>query len=179
MKAVSINPNSPIDNKPWYAQRWPWLLMLGPFLVVLAASYTGWIAFSRQDALVVDDYYKQGRAINQDLRRDHAATNLGLRFNMHYDPAHGQLTGQLGTFDAPQSGKLLIHLIHSTLPEKDVALVVQSDAQGKFSVMLPMLEASRWQVLIENEKRDWRLNGVWSWPQQQSIEIKADPAPAD
>ncbi len=68
------------SSKPWYAHLWPWLLMLGPFLVVLAASYSGWIAFTRQDAMVVDDYYKQGNAINQDLRRDAVAANLGLGF---------------------------------------------------------------------------------------------------
>ena len=47
------------SSKPWYLHRWPWRLMMGPFLVVIAATYTGWIAFTRQDAMVVDDYYKQ------------------------------------------------------------------------------------------------------------------------
>jgi len=40
---------------PWYRHRWPWLIMLGPFLVVLAGSYTMWLAYSRQDALVVGE----------------------------------------------------------------------------------------------------------------------------
>jgi uncharacterized protein len=179
MQSISMNPNPTINNKPWYAHRWPWLLMLGPFLVVIAGSFTGWLAFSRQDALVVGDYYKQGKAINQDLRRDRAATRLGLQFDMRYDPALGRLSGQLDTFNAPQSGKLYVHLNHATLPEKDIALVVQANDKGAFSVALPMLEASRWQVLVENEKRDWKLNGIWSWPQQQSIQIKADQLPAD
>ncbi len=83
------------STKPWYAHRWPWLLMLGPFLVVIAASYTGWIAFTRQDALVVDDYYKQGNAINQDLHRDAVATKLGLSLNARYDVANGKFERQI------------------------------------------------------------------------------------
>jgi hypothetical protein len=77
MQSHALNLEETRNAKPWYAQRWPWLLMLGPVLVILAGSYTCWLAFSRQDALVVDDYYKQGRAINQDLRRDRVATAMG------------------------------------------------------------------------------------------------------
>ena len=29
---------------PWYRHRWPWLLMLGPFVVVVAAAITLWLA---------------------------------------------------------------------------------------------------------------------------------------
>jgi hypothetical protein len=175
-----MNPHHAADSsKPWYAHRWPWLLMLGPFLVVVAGSYTAWLAYSREDALVVGDYYKQGKAINQDLRRDRVAARLGLHFNMQYDPAAGRLDGQLDALKAPQAGKLWIKLIHSTLPQKDIALAVQADAKGAFSVALPMLEASRWQVQVESEKRDWKLEGIWSWPQQRAIQISADPAPAN
>jgi hypothetical protein len=165
--------------KPWYTHRWPWLVMLGPFLVVLAASYTCWLAFSRQDALVVDDYYKQGNAINQDLRRDTAASNLGLSANLHYDAASGKLNGRLLSFGQPMAARIVISLVHSTQPEKDLRLLAQPNQNGEFTVELPALDRARWQVLIENEKRDWRLNGTWKWPQQQLVDIKADLRPAD
>ncbi len=179
MQPITMHPNAKVSTKPWYAHRWPWLLMLGPFIVLVAGSYTGWLAFSRPDALVVSDYYKQGKAINQDLRRDRAAANLGLHFNLRYDPALGRLSGNIDSFNRPRAGKYLLHLVHSTLPEKDILLPVQANEDGVFNIALPMLESSRWQVLLENERRDWRLNGSWSWPQQQTIQINADPAPAD
>lgn len=179
MQTISMNPNSSISPKPWYAQRWPWLLMLGPFIVVLAGIYTGWLAFARPDALIVDDYYKKGKAINQDLRRDRAATNLGLRFNMAYNPALGLLSGELAGSGKPIAGQLIVQLVHSTQPQKDIKLAVQADRNGTFRVALPMLEIARWQVLVESERRDWRLNGIWAWPQQKEIQIAADPAPVD
>lgn len=178
MQTISLNTDSTTKTRPWYTHRWPWLLMLGPFIVILAGSYTCWIAFSRPDALVVDDYYKQGQAINQDLRRDRIATRLGLSFDAHYDPATGKLAGRLLGFGAPIAGKISIYLAHATQPEKDLRLEAQADQRGEFSVVLPMLERARWQVLVESERRDWRLTGAWKWPSQQTVDIQADLPPA-
>lgn len=168
---------------PWWKQRWPWLLMAGPAIVIVAGTYTGYLAFTRQDALVVGDYYKQGKAINQDLRRDRAASALGLSLSIGYDATQGLLAGQLhGNADSDGGGKgghgktkqLFVRLSHATLPDKDIQLVVQPDAFGRFEINLPMLERSRWVVLVEGEQRDWRLAGAWSWPSQRSITLRAD-----
>ena len=165
--------------RPWYTQLWPWLVMMGPALVVVAASYTAWIAFTRQDALVVADYYKQGLAINQDLHRDRVAGGLGLTFNGRYDAASGKLNGSLVGFGGPVGGKIRLHFAHPTQPEKDIEFDTQLNQQGNFSVALPMLERARWQILVESERRDWRLSGNWIWPQQQTISLHADLPPAE
>ncbi len=167
---------SMMTQTPWWKQRWPWLLMLGPAVVVVAGTYTGWLAYSRQDALVVGDYYKQGKAINQDLRRDRLASSLGLSAVIGYDATRGTLNGQLRrtASDQGQTERLFVHLSHATLPEKDIQLVVQPDEFGAFQISLPMLERSRWVVLIEGEKRDWRLAGTWTWPAQRQVTLQAD-----
>lgn len=167
------------STKPWYAHRWPWLLMLGPFIVILAGSYTTWLAFSKPDALVVDDYYVRGKAINQDLRRDRIATGLGLSFNAGYDPAAGKLNGTLLGFGKPVAGTINIRLAHATQPEKDLKFETQPGLHGEFSIPLPMLERARWQVVVESARRDWRLTGAWKWPQEPTLDIKADVAIAD
>src|SRR4051794_37666389 len=161
-------------HAPWYSHRWPWLLGLGPLLVVVASMYTAWLSFSRQDALVVDDYYKEGKAINQDLRRDRVADNLKMRFDMRYDAAKGELSGAIFSVGQAQTETMIIHLVHSTQPEKDVRLQVQPNPDGKFAVALPMLDIARWQVLVEGERRDWRLLGTWAWPQQQQVNLSAN-----
>jgi hypothetical protein len=165
---------------PWWKQRWPWLLMAGPAIVIVAGTYTGYLAFTRQDALVVGDYYKQGKAINQDLRRDRVASSLGLSLSIGYDATQGMLDGQLHSngngADAGRGGtkRLFLRLSHATLPEKDIQLVVQPDAAGRFRINLPMLERSRWVVLVEGDQRDWRLAGAWSWPAQRGVTLRAD-----
>lgn len=162
------------DEGPWYTHRWPWLLMLGPFTVVIAGFFTIWIAVTEQDALVVDDYYKQGKAINQDLRRDRVATDLGVQFSAQYDPQSLLLTGSVSNKAKQTIGNVSVRLIHATIPEKDIVLLLQPDNAGNYSISLPMLDMGRWQVLVENETRDWRLNGNWSWPAQHGFAIEAD-----
>lgn len=165
------------DAKPWYKYLWPWLLLLGPFTVVVAGFYTGWIAFSRPDALVVGDYYKQGQAINQDLRRARAASQMELAGRIRYDAAAGRVTGNVSSHGQPYAGGIRLRLVHPTLPEKDISLEAATDGEGNFTVALPMLEMARWQVLVENASREWRLSGAWTWPQQPAIEIRAEPLP--
>jgi hypothetical protein len=176
--AIATAPHLSDRGRPWWRHRWPWLLMLGPALVVVAGSYTGWLAFSRQDALVVGDYYTQGKAINQDLRRDRAAATLGLALTMGYDASQGVLTGRVTSKGYAQPERLLLHLSHATLPEKDIKLVLQPDAAGAFRVDLPMLERSRWMVLVEGERRSWRLAGTWLWPAQREVVLRADLQPS-
>ena len=160
--------------KPWYTQRWPWLLMAGPAIVLAACGYTGWIAFSQQDALVVGDYYKKGKAINQDLRRDRLASTLGVAATVRYDAADGKLAGRIAGRDAGTvSGPVLLHLAHATQPDKDIRLLLRPAADGSFSIGLPMLERSRWVVLVEDDQKTWRLEGTWLWPMERAIALRA------
>ncbi|WP_335340215.1 FixH family protein [Collimonas arenae] len=150
-----------------------------PAIVVAAASYTCWLAFTRQDALVEDDYYKEGNAINQDLKRDEEAIRRGISGNLRYDPKTGLLSGVLLHVDgqadqaiAPETTPdLQLRLIHSTLPDKDITLFVRPDANGRFSVSLPQLDMARWQILIEDAHRDWRLHASWLWPQHTTVDL--------
>ncbi|MES2150961.1 MAG: FixH family protein [Pseudomonadota bacterium] len=163
--------------RPWYTHRWPWLLMLGPALVIVAGSYAGWLAYSGQDAMVVDDYYRQGKAINQDLRRDRVASTLRLSLALRYDPARGVLAGSMQADKRAFTTPLRIYLAHATQPQKDIQVEVRPDAGGNFEVPLALLERGRWQVVVEGAQRDWRLAHSWQWPQQLTLAIVAD-APA-
>ncbi|CUI09050.1 FixH family protein [Massilia antarctica] len=159
---------------PWYKHRWPWLLMLGPALVVVGGVNLGFVAWRGQDAMVVDDYYKQGKAINQDLRRDRVASAMRLSFNAAYDPATERLAGTLSSGGQALAAPFSIYLAHATQPQKDRKLDVIPDAAGHFSVALPLLERARWQVVVEGGKRDWRLAAAWHWPREQALAIDAD-----
>lgn len=160
---------------PWYAQRWPWLLMLGPASVVVAGAFTTYLAVTREDALVVGDYYKQGKAINQDLRRDRMASGLRLSAQVRFDERSGRLEGRLTSFGRPFGGTFQLMLAHPTLPEKDLTLLAHTDAEGRFSVVLPALEHTHWQVVIEGEQKDWRLARSWDYPKHRELDITADP----
>jgi uncharacterized protein len=143
--------------RPWYTHRWPWFLMLGPVTVLVGGAFVTWLAVGHPDALVVDDYYKQGQAINQDLRRDRAAVALGLSLHAQYDPRTGTLAGRIVGETAP----FTIYLAHPTLPQRDQRVFVRPDADGAFAVALPALERTHWRIVVEGALRDWRLAQEW------------------
>lgn len=181
MQAMSNQHPSSI---PWYRHRWPWLLMSGPAVVVVAGLVTAWVAFSRADALVADDYYKQGKAINKDLRRDHEAQRLGAAISIKYDPAAATLQGRLQMREAAPAGEegrtLILNLVHPTQPAKDRTLLVRPAADGSFTLPMEEMEQARWRLVAEDGSHAWRLHGSWAWPQQRSIEMNAEAyAPAE
>lgn len=63
---------------PWYREPWPWLLMLGPLIVIIAGVITAYLAVVTSDGLVEDDYYKQGLTVNRRTERDQRAAELGV-----------------------------------------------------------------------------------------------------
>lgn len=157
---------------PWYRHRWPWLLMAGPAFVLVAGTITSYIAIRDQDALVVGDYYKKGKAINQDLRRDRAAAALGLKMELDYKASAGQLEGHISSNAPLADNQLMLHLAHATQPEKDVRVLVKLAPDGSFHVPLPMLERSRWTVLVEPMHLGWRLEGRWDWPASYAVSMQ-------
>lgn len=173
---LAPHPHPLPPPRPWYAQVWPWLLIFPPLCATLAGSYAAWLAYSRQDAMVVDDYYKEGQAINQDLRRARMAALLKMDVSLRLDNAGGQLTGIVSSAAANQSDRLKLKFIHPTQPEKDRSLAIAPDAAGKFAVKFPALEKTQWQVAIQDESGRWRLDGVWAWPQQQAIRLRTNEA---
>jgi hypothetical protein len=160
---------------PWYTHRWPWFLMLGPATVLVGGAVATWLALDHPDAMVVDDYYKQGKAINQDLRRDRVASAMQLALQLRYEG--GRMKGRMTSFGRPLAAPFTIRLAHPTLPQRDLALLVQPDADGTFSIALPVLEQTHWQVVVEGSLRDWRLARSWSWPRQAALAIVADKQP--
>jgi hypothetical protein len=147
--------------------------MLGPVTVLVGGAVATWLALDHPDAMVVDDYYKQGKAINQDLRRDRVASAMQLALQLRYEG--GRMQGRMTSFGRPLAAPFTIRLAHPTLPQRDLTLLVQPDADGVFSIALPVLEQTHWQVVVEGSLRDWRLARSWSWPRQAALAIVADP----
>ena len=69
----------------WYREPWVWLLILFPSMAVIGGMITIYLAVTTSDGLVVDDYYKRGKAINRVLARDKAAARYGLTATLAFD----------------------------------------------------------------------------------------------
>jgi len=83
MSAVitSIKMND-LDTRPWYKHGWLWFLISFPMVSVMLGSVMLYLAFNANNSLVVDDYYKEGKAYNLRIERDRLASLLGVRANV-------------------------------------------------------------------------------------------------
>lgn len=149
-------------GSPWYRERWPWLLMLGPFLVIVAGIITAWLAIRSSDGLVDDDYYKQGLAVNQRIHRDREAADLGIEADLALAPDQRTLIVSLnGPSGRVPSPTLTVRLSHPTVAGRDVILPLSLDPDGLYRTALPTPLGGRWLVSVEDPSLNWRLVGEW------------------
>lgn len=61
---MQTDKNKLSEGKPWWRHRWPWLLMLGPAIAVIACVITIILAFqSYGDQDIVDGSQRRGLVI--------------------------------------------------------------------------------------------------------------------
>lgn len=171
--------NSPPAEARWYRQFWPWVLLGLPASAVTGCLITIWIATSNPDGVVVDDYYKQGLAINQTLARAAAAQERGLVGQVKFtaDELSVVLSAKPGV-DLP--AKLLVTLAHPTKGGLDQQLVLERQDGVYRGRMQAALASAHWKVLLEDESRSWRLSGAAFLPAETEIRINsADLKPVD
>lgn len=168
-----------IDNppsNPWYRERWPWLLMIGPASVVVAGAVTAWLAVASSDGLVEDDYYKQGLAINQILKRDQVAAERDYSAQVTLSSGNDRIRLFLkGAADAPLPPSLRLRLSHPTRAGNDQNIELEARGPGFFEGRLTPPPAGRWLVIVEDPAKSWRLTGTWQAPAQQ-VSLRARPA---
>lgn len=69
--------NKSIDSPaPWWKFGYVWLVLAGPVIVVVASFITFYLAVTRPDPVVAEDYYRQGININNTLENKTNAASL-------------------------------------------------------------------------------------------------------
>ena len=157
---------------PWYREPWPWLLMAGPALVVVASMITLWLAIRSDDGLVVDDYYKQGLAVNQTLTRDRVALARRYKADLVWDAAAGRVRVTLSGPE-PLPPVLQLRIVHPTHAGLDQRVPLTGLGAGAYEAAIAAPHAGRWLVTLEDEGRSWRLTGEWRLPQQLVLQLTA------
>ncbi|ABO23855.1 FixH family protein [Shewanella loihica] len=150
-------------NKPqaWYKQFWPWFLIILPLCAVFASVNLMLLAVENKDSLVSEDYYKDGKAINMDLRKIKHAKQLGLQFELHLTQDELTLTQHGGE---PYTAALNVSFYHPTLQEKDFAEVATADGNQVYHIALNSPLQGSWEVRLEGFDGTWRI--------QKRLELK-------
>lgn len=153
-------------QRPWYREALVWLIITPPAAAVIAGIFTIYLAVTTHDGLVVDDYYQQGKAINQTLKRDEAARAHGLHGEVRL-ATDAPLELHLRGNDMPP--RLTLKLLHATRAKQDIELVLTRAQDGVYRAQLPALAPGRWHLQLEGG--DWRLTGTTTLPQQPAVTL--------
>ncbi len=144
------------DSQPWYRQFWPWFLILLPASVVVAGISTLVIANRHADDLVVDEYYKDGLAINRRLEKIQRAQTNGIGATLHLQ-AQSVDVFITGPVEAPNLALLLSHPLES---DRDFEMMLVRVAPGHYRGDLQQPVAPRWHWTLELPEADgWRIDG--------------------
>ncbi len=171
-----MKPEKSLDEvpRPWYREPWPWILAAGPAIVVVAGIYTAWLAIESNDGLVTEDYYRKGLAAHQTVARNEAATKAGLVAGVRIasDRMSLRLSAADPGFAMPVS--LNVTISHPTRAGLDQSLVMMRSAEAYAGeVRLPA--AGHWLVMIEDERKTWRLLGNVILPAAGEVLIGSQP----
>jgi hypothetical protein len=160
---------------PWYREPWPWLLMAGPVAVIIAGVATVWIAVVSSDGLVVDDYYKQGLAINQTLERGAVAIERGYRAEaVLADDGRSLTLGLAAKALGVLPEQLRLRIVHPTRAGRDELVLLRRSAPGVYAGAVPALGAGRWLLVLEDMQSQWRLAGAMSVPAGGAVTLLPD-----
>lgn len=153
----ALNTRRPAeDTKPWHQQFWPWFLIALPGSVVIAAFATLFIAVRHADDLVVDEYYKDGLAINRQLEKQQRARALG------YDAVVEIRDGQVvvNTRGIADHAELRLLLSHPMEADRDFVIAVRRTDADRFSAALDEDVQAFWHWTLDGgERSEWRLDG--------------------
>ncbi|MDO4641071.1 MAG: FixH family protein [Neisseria sp.] len=151
--------------KAWYKEPWPWILMAGPAIVVVAAVSTFFIAKTHNSDLVIDDYYKDGKHINLQLERDQEAKKRNIEAQVLISPTNDVAKVFIsGNFDPKQKMSLLF--MHPARQDLDQKITLQpgalsGDKKEYNAIFKPLPATEHWYVRVEDDAGKWRVEDKW------------------
>lgn len=152
----------PEAGKPWYHQPWMWLVVGLPVVSVIASLSMVVISVKHRDDLVRDDWYKHGRAINQDIDAELQARQMGLSGTLTLEPAVPAVHVVIAN-GAALPDRLQLLLVHSTLSSEDMTVMLQRGADGSWRALLPRLPMGKRHLMLEplaTGATRWRLRAA-------------------
>jgi hypothetical protein len=164
--------NRGLAPMPWYRQPWPWILMAGPAVVIVAGLVTAWLAATSFDGLVADDYYKQGLAVNRVLARNERARQLAVRGMLEISPmAASAVDVSLTSLDGNTPPALELAVIHPTRPGFDQHVVLTAIGPRRYGGQIKPLSPGHWRLVVQDAKGEWRIGGELNLPRQHAAEL--------
>lgn len=155
-----------------------WLIVGLPALSIVMGTTYAAIAFRVFDGVVVDDYYRRGRAINRLLARDRAAAAAGLRASVALTAGAVEMTLSADAASAAASAarddrelpaSLRLSFLHATRAGVDRATDMRRGDDGRYRGAVVALAPGKYHLQLETDH--WRLVGQLLAPRESGCEL--------
>ena len=137
-------------------------MILFPMTAVIGGLVTAYIAVTTSDGLVVDDYYKRGKAINRDLARDRAAARYGMSSSLSIDMQDNRAQIELASVAEIRPGEMQLSILHPTRAGHDQVVRLTPISASTYRGGVMELADGHWYLQLEAD--DWRLSGTMTVP---------------
>ncbi|WP_299262414.1 FixH family protein [uncultured Psychrosphaera sp.] len=147
-----------MKSESWYRNPWVWLIIALPMSAVIGGIATIIITNKHQPDMVVDDYYKKGKAINQELTLYDNALKLGITLEVKVNEHRIEVKSPM-EFTA-----LKVKMIHSTLAEQDFDLVLTPNAVSTLSSSIETIMPGKWKIIVMPMDNSWKVRKTVALP---------------
>ncbi len=107
------------------------------------------------NALVVDDYYKEGLAINQQKDRLASARNMRLEGLLRSYENRIQLT--LSSDTPINNDTLMLQIAHSTRADLDREVTLHRQTDGSYASDFDSLSPGAWYLRLRPSDQSWEI----------------------
>ena len=162
---------------PWYKQFWAWFVLLPLVTVVAMGGVLLYVAITGSDSIVVDDYYKEGLAINQRKNSEILAVKLAVKLTLWVDDLTGEIRVEVTANKMPDF--LNLYLYHPTLKANDTQLQLKPGADGAFYGHLKTTLKGKWYLFFDegetqtSNDEKWRIKTEMHFPMFAPVKISA------
>ncbi|MEG3768744.1 FixH family protein [Alteromonas sp. 14N.309.X.WAT.G.H12] len=154
-------------NDPWYKQFWPWFLIFVPVITVVMGGVLMYLATATEDSLVIDDYYKEGKAINALLDKETKAKTLNITTELTVEGDRVAVKFHSGI---PTDGAAIqIAFYHVTLEALDTTLLLTRDANGVYRGVAERKLEGKWRVTLSPLNDEWKIQNTLTLPLSQPV----------
>jgi hypothetical protein len=128
------------------------------------------LAFTGEDSMVIDDYYKEGRGINLKIQKLQQAKILNISTSVQIFSDYVEVSFVSGI---PENGEaLILDFFHSTQKFKDFSVTLLRDANGIYRAPLTTDVSGKWRLSLHPIDENWKIQKMISLTQSIPFELK-------
>ncbi|MDO3387105.1 FixH family protein [Gilvimarinus sp. SDUM040013] len=163
--------NTEVQGQPWYREPWAWFVLTPLIVVVIVSLSFVTVAVKKADDTVIDNYYKEGRMINQSLAQDKRAANWQLSVDIKWSSPQGRLDLELHSPVIPAPQALTLWLDHPFDEQQDFTVTAKQIDGLRYRASIPANDQNWYVTLVpvdapSRNDAPWRLKGEMNFARQ-------------